>query len=146
MRRGPWLAVALLAVIAAGAASYLGRQGTPADAPTPTTPPQATLDAIARATAVTARSPFHGSCRQAGQTAAFDVNGELTVYADASRALRAEPASTTATTPHTIGVDSAWWEAAGRPAGKITLAATALDAKTAELVALTCDVELPAAP
>jgi hypothetical protein len=77
----------------------------------------------------------------------------VTLYANASRTLTAEPATaqgaatgTTSARPRAIGLDPAWWEALGRTAGSITLAATGKDPQTGAPVALTCDVDLPAAP
>ena len=111
--------VALVAVAAVGAVFWLGGRAPPS----PTQPISTQSYGVGDAIAVTSKTPFRGSCRQAGQAPAFDVTGEVTLYANASRTLTAEPATaqgaatgTTSARPRAIGLDPAWWEALGRTA------------------------------
>jgi hypothetical protein len=79
------------------------------------------------------------------------VTGEVTVYANASLRLNAQPvkpddvfAASGYRPPAAIGLDAAWWDVSGRKAGKFALAATGSDAAQAP-VSLICDVDLAAA-
>jgi hypothetical protein len=146
-------AVASLAVIVAGAgiAMVWWRPGAQPGAPALPSAAQE-IDRLATATAVATKLAFTGSCRQSGLAFAFDVKGDVTVYGDATRTVVAQPVKPQAVftannyePPATISLDAAWWEVSGRKAGPITLSGRGDDPRAQAPVALTCDVDLPAA-
>jgi hypothetical protein len=145
------LLAALAVIILAGGLFWLsGRSSAPATSAPPSVARE--IDSLKSGTTVTAKAPFTGTCRENGKAFAFNVKGEVTSYANASRTLIAAAVkpqdALTANNyepPASISLDSAWWEASGGKAGKITLTATGADARTQAPVSFACDVELPAA-
>jgi hypothetical protein len=152
-RRGRIVPMVVLALIIAGAAAGALIWMRPGASPGTASPSVAEeIDRLAAATTVASRAAFTGSCRPAGLAFAFDVKGDVTSYANATRTLVAQPvkpqdvfASNNYEPPPAISLDGAWWEVSGRKAGRITLAGSGEDARTRAPLAFTCDVDLPAA-
>jgi hypothetical protein len=140
------MAAVVALVLGAAAISSLNRGDTPA---TPAQPTAAeVIDQFAAATTIASKANFKGTCRPNGLGFAFDVTGEVTLYANGSRTLTAYPVPQQAVfatngymPPASISLDGAWWEVSGRPEGKATLPAAA----GGTTAALTCEVELPKA-
>ncbi len=145
------ISIAVLAVIAVGGGVYwMNSRNTPPPSQTPSVAGE--IDSLKTATTVTSKANFTGTCKEAGKAFAFNVKGEVTSFGNASRALVAQavtPQDVLTTNnyvpPAAITLDSAWWEVSGAKSGKITLAATANDAKTQAPLTFSCDVELPGA-